>query len=165
MSQEQPYIVWTEELKTDFPTIDIQHKKIITIANNLHSSLGSDNLQELIKIHLNQLKIYSAVHFRFEEKVLQNHNYFLLNEHECLHDAYAGELIKLEERFSELEKKFPRILTYEEIESFSWEILKFVSQWWLHHILVEDKKYMNFLQKLADTHDDSNIKYNNISMI
>ncbi len=156
MSNEQPYIVWTEELKTDFPTIDIQHKKIIDIANNLHSSLGSDNLQELIKTHLSQLKIYSAVHFRFEEKILQNHNYFLLNEHECLHDAFVGELIKLEERFSELENKFPRILTYKEIESFSWEILNFVSKWWLHHILVEDKKYLDFLQKIADTYDSGN---------
>ena len=153
MSNEQPYIVWTEELKTDFPTIDNQHKKIIDIANNLHSSLGSDNLQELIKTHLSQLKLYSAVHFRFEEKILQDHNYFLLKEHECLHDAFVGELNKLEERFFELEKRFPRILTYEEIESFSWKILRFVSQWWLHHILVEDKKYMDFLQKLADTYD------------
>lgn len=29
MSNEQPYIVWTEELKTDLPTIDNQYKKII----------------------------------------------------------------------------------------------------------------------------------------
>lgn len=153
MSNEQPYIVWIEELRTDFPTIDNQHKKIIDIANNLHSSLGRDNLQELIKTHLSELRRYSAVHFRFEEKILQNHNYFLRHEHECLHDAFVGELIKLEEEFSELEKRFPKILTYEEIESFSWKILRFVSQWWLHHILTEDKKYMDFLQELADAYD------------
>ena len=88
MSNEQPYIVWREELKTDFPTIDNQHKKIIDIANNLHSSLGSDNLQELIKTHLSQLKRYSTVHFRFEEKILQNHNYFLLKKYEKINFYY-----------------------------------------------------------------------------
>ncbi|MDD3815045.1 MAG: bacteriohemerythrin [Desulfocapsaceae bacterium] len=153
MSNKQPYIVWTEELKTDFPTIDNQHKKIIDIANSLHSSLGSENLQELINIHLNQLKRYSAVHFGFEEKILQDHNYFLLKEHICLHDAFVGQLIKLEKKFSSLAKNSPNILVYEEVELFAWKVIKFVSQWWLHHILVEDKKYMNFLQKIADTYE------------
>jgi hemerythrin-like metal-binding protein len=153
MNNEQPYIVWREELKTDFPTIDNQHKKIVDIANSLHSALGSDNLQELIKTHLSQLKRYSTVHFRFEEKILQDHNYLLLTEHVCLHDAYTGELLRLEARFAELEKRVSNLLIYDEIEPFAWKVIKFVSKWWLHHILVEDKKYMNFLQKLADTCD------------
>ncbi|MBW6520912.1 MAG: hypothetical protein K0A99_07880 [Desulfoarculaceae bacterium] len=78
MNDKQVYIVWSEELYTGFPTIDQQHKKIIDIANNLHSSLGSDNLQKLINTYLNQLKVYSTVHFRFEEKILQNHKYLIL---------------------------------------------------------------------------------------
>lgn len=153
MSTQQPYIVWTEELHTDFPTIDLQHKKIIDIANNLHSTLGSDTLQQALKSHLSQLKSYSIVHFRFEEKILKTHNYSLLNEHECLHDAYVGELINLEKIFSKLEKRPSQIITSQELESFSWDVLKFVSKWWLHHILVEDKKYIDYLQKIADSYD------------
>jgi len=44
-------------------------------------------------------------------------------------------------------------LTFEEVELFAWRMLRFVSQWWLHHILVEDKKYVDFLQKLANVND------------
>lgn len=66
-----------------------------------------------------------------------------------------GGLIKLEERFSKLEKRPSKKLTDQEVESFAREILEFVSKWWLHHILVEDKKYIDFLQKIADSYDSN----------
>jgi hemerythrin len=148
MSNEQPYIVWTEELKTHFPTIDNQHKKIIDIANDLHSSLGSVKLQEVIKTHLSQWERYSTIHFRFEEKILHDQNYSFLNEHECLHDAYVGEFLRLEERFAELENSLPQISTFEELESFAWKILRFVSRWWLHHIWKKIKNMWSFFKVL-----------------
>ncbi len=128
-------IEWDDSFSVNNAEIDNQHKKWITIHNNLHESIlkRSENPQ-LGPEALKAMKEYAQVHFSFDEEYMQKINYTHLIEHHRIHkdfdnliynyyrEAHEGKLV--------LDSKIIRIL----------------KNWLLDHILKEDKKYALFLE-------------------
>jgi hemerythrin len=65
-----PKILWEQSFCVDVPEIDEQHKKWITIINDLHELLlnGAD-FSESIQDKLLAMRDYGRVHFADEEQV------------------------------------------------------------------------------------------------
>ena len=129
---------WKSEYSVGVSSLDQQHKSLLEMVNNLHSSQrhgpGAGNLQEAI----NFLQEYSRQHFCDEEKYMAAGGFPDLERHKKLHADYtrkAGEILRRLEGGAEQETFF--------------ECMKFLKGWWMSHIKIEDKKYKPFLKKLG----------------
>jgi len=122
------YIIWTENNNTGIPIIDEQHRGIISTINSLHYFMQTGHGEEIIKPTLITLEQYIAIHFKTEEALLEAANYPALEEHMALHRAW--------------DEKAHLLSTHTD----SSELLKFLKEWWMGHIRIEDKNYVPFLR-------------------
>ncbi len=128
-------ILWKEEYSTGLTVIDKQHKRFVEILNRLsHSLLKPDNKQTIRKI-LKGLSEYAEQHFAFEERYFDDFHYEHTEEHKRGHATFKKQIKLLESRFNEGQ------------ELFEYDLLEFMNDWLVVHIMEEDKKYTACFKK------------------
>jgi len=125
---------WNSELATDITKIDEQHKKLISIVNELHDALGKGKSKEVIGKLLNELAAYTDYHFKTEERAFDKYGY----ENADIHKKSHNDLIK---QLSDLIRKY-------ETGSLAVgaETLNFLINWVKNHIMKEDRLYVPLLK-------------------
>lgn len=86
---------------------------------------------------LAELTAYSHAHFVTEEKILQKYGYTLMVEHKIEHQKYKVALGDF--HLSEIGGTID-----------IGEVKRYLSNWWLHHILETDMTYKEFLLGLDE---------------
>ena len=127
------YIVWTEKNKLGIPIIDEQHRGIISSINSLYYFTQEGHGEEIINPTMITLRQYVDVHFVTEESLLEETEYPHVERHKGLHKEFIVEL-------GEIAKKL-------EVNKDSDMVLRFLKDWWLDHINVEDRKYASHVRK------------------
>ncbi len=127
---KQP-IEWTEAYSVGIEKIDNQHKKIVTLINDLIMKTSKNSHEEI----LNDLYFYINEHLRDEEKLLIDRDYPFISSHKDLHNNFRTRI----DEFSAAIKSSP--------EDFEPKLILFLRHWWDHHILEEDMKYKMFFQE------------------
>lgn len=123
---------------TEIDMIDNQHKKLTSIINNLHMGImdvGKDR-EQVFKQAAQECIAYVKTHFSDEEKLLLETKYPEFNQHKKMHADYIWKLIEETENFEKGSRVAPN------------RFVKFLSEWLIHHIAVQDKKYVLFLRKV-----------------
>ncbi len=133
------YIIWTEKNNVGIPIVDEQHRGIISSINSLYYFIRSGQAGEIIRPTMIILQQYVKVHFRTEEMLLQETHYSEIDKHVSLHHRFISEL-------GIISKKL-------EIDEDSDIVLKFLKDWWLGHINVEDRKYAPHVKKTLGMDD------------
>ncbi|SDZ80949.1 hemerythrin [Desulfuromusa kysingii] len=133
-NEKAEFIIWTEKYSVENTVLDNQHKYLIKIINNLYNGTHGDEGQYNVKTIIDELWRYTDVHLKTEEKMLQNINYHQLDSHIQLHGEMV-EKIKSWNLTSDCNEK-------EELTA----LLDFLKKWWTNHILIEDHKYVEFMQ-------------------
>ncbi len=126
-------IIWHEDLSVGDKTMDWQHQKIIAMINSLIDEQDIDCHSEYLSDLLNTMTAYSLQHLNDEEKMLQQFNYPDLEQHIALHNDYRLKVVKFCTATTAGIDVTPNILTY-------------LSEWWIHHICKEDKKYCVYME-------------------
>jgi len=117
------------------PKIDEQHKKLCNILNQLHDSyLKSTETSKLDNI-LKELQDYTIYHFNTEEELFRIHNYSKIKEHTKEHQYFVSKI----DDFTKQYNKNDSLLTY--------NMLEFLKDWVIEHILNSDKKYIKEIYK------------------
>jgi len=127
---------WKPEFSMKVSEIDEQHKKIIELINLLHSDAYTGSYKQGCADILKQLYNYCDYHFSTEEKYFHHFNYLGTEEHENEHRLYRKNVIGFESRLEKISSDY-------DIGKFASELLNFLHDWWEHHILYIDKKYVN----------------------
>ena len=126
-----------QKLELEIIGIDNQHKELIYIlqqTNDLqHTSEARKKL--FLPVIFEKLLFYSQYHFSFEEEHMSKNAYPLIKEQQDLHKEFINRVI----RFSEDYKAGMIDLTD--------DIILFLKNWVINHILTEDKKYKVYLEK------------------
>lgn len=125
------YIIWSDNNNLGIPIIDEQHRAIISTINTLHYFTVNNMEKEVLDSTIVILNEYTKYHFLLEEEIIKSENYNKFNEHKKLHQQLAIETQKIS---SNVQK-----------EQDPSELLKFLKNWWLNHICVEDRKYATFI--------------------
>ena len=124
--------IWYEKkLSLDIAAIDHQHQELVLIlqqANDLQRATRERKLAFLPGI-IQKLIHYSEFHFLFEEELMSRHNYPAIADHQQQH---AGYIRKIQEFAHELTAGNPDLND---------EIILFLKQWIVDHILLEDKDF------------------------
>lgn len=124
-------VTWKEEYSIGVPVIDEQHKALFDIVNRVQSLLGDefivDKYDGIVAI-INELKEYTIYHFQTEEDYMLKIGYKKLFTQKVLHQDFVEKMNSID--FSQIDNDQNKYLN---------EILYFVCDWLLMHILKEDK--------------------------
>ena len=126
-------IIWEEAYSVGIDLIDDQHKKLINMINELYASFSSGEAQEKAPAIVKEMVKYTDYHFKTEEKFFDKFNYPNTVEHKKIHQSFVNKVVELQEG-----------ITSGKV-NISYEIMDFLRQWFVQHVLVEDKKYSEFL--------------------
>lgn len=130
---------WKDSYSVGIESIDEDHKGLINIINELFDAVSHGKAKEHLSGVLAKLIDYTKIHFKREETYFEKTNYPLLEEHKQQHDAFIV-------RINNLQKDFDKMNL-----TISVELLKFLTDWLVNHILSVDRKYKEHFQKYGLT--------------
>ena len=129
-----PFMNWNEMLATHIESIDSQHKVLLAYINELHESMmsgaGNDKLGQI----LDNLVKYTVNHFGYEEDLFRQHGYQYMDEHVKLHEGLRTQVGDFVNKFKSGEI------------TVTSDLMSFLKEWLMKHIIKEDKKYIVFLK-------------------
>jgi len=125
------FTTWKNEYSVGIDEIDEQHKGLVNCIANLEKSIESvDEKQRWTAVHyaVVQLSDYTRIHFAVEESLMRVLGYPQRDAHLAQHRVFT----------SFLENVQRKSITHDISED---EIVGFLRDWLLTHIVHEDKKY------------------------
>lgn len=87
-------VEWNDSYLLGIPEIDLQHKKLIAVANDLYDAAsGSEEKYKLnmAKV-LKNLTDYTVYHFSAEEAFMRQYGYGGADMHKVAHDSFISEV-------------------------------------------------------------------------
>ena len=130
------FLKWIPIYSVSNVALDSQHKQIIKLMNDLHSVVSSKPSEGIIKKFIVRMRIILETHLRYEETLMK---YCLFPEYDYHRQIHRALLIKTAKLF-DMHKHTSTSIS---------EILNFLKKWWLHHIIIEDMKYIKSIEKLG----------------
>ncbi len=125
------YIIWDESFSVEVKEIDEQHKKWISIINELHDSLIKGiGFDEITGKSLKAMEEYAAFHFAFEEQYMSEIGFSDFSTHKQTHDEFREKI-----------RKYVRDEATGKLV-LNTEIMRILKDWLVNHILHCDKQYM-----------------------
>lgn len=130
---------WSSALSVDVPSIDEQHKNLITLMYQLDGSVTAGRERGFVGTELEDLVSVATSHFRYEEGLMQQTGFGDFAEHQRQHDELMKTVNEVRERFSSGQI------------ALSIEVMNFLKRWLVQHIQGADTKLGSHLstQKAA----------------
>ncbi len=125
---------WSEDYSVRIASIDEQHKQLVQMLNDLYAGMMNNSSREAASATLKGLTEYTVTHFAYEEKLFRQHGYPQSEEHVREHQALVQAVVEFEEKFTAGEA------------SINMELMNFLKNWLIKHILGSDKQYSRFLR-------------------
>jgi hemerythrin-like metal-binding protein len=123
-------VTWSDKLSVGVPSIDDQHKKLVSLLNQLHDGMMSGKGKEVVGGVLKGLIDYTASHFKYEEELFAKTGYSEGAAHKAAHDELVHRVIEIQKKY---EQSGPGALTI--------QVMSFLKDWLTGHILGADMRY------------------------
>jgi hemerythrin-like metal-binding protein len=132
------FIVWNEQLATGIDKIDQQHRILINLFNEANTKLTVNNNAEFLEQTTRDLLSYALYHFETEEELMQKYGYIEgkiadFDTHIQQHRSFSAKVVAVRNDIK------AGILISRE------ELLSFLNNWLINHILNTDKRLAAFL--------------------
>ena len=124
-------IQWNETLSVSNSLIDSQHKRLVSLINELHTAMKEGRGKEVLQKILDDLITYTKEHFATEEKMMQKANFPFYNQHKLEHDNLTKKAVELQSSYRS--GNAPLTL----------DVMTFLKNWLVNHIMGSDKKYQH----------------------
>ena len=125
-------IEWNPSFSVGVAFLDEQHRVITGVINELaeHAqvAVGSEVISEV----LDRLTHFASIHFKAEEALLAEHDYPDLEAQKSEHLAYRLKIATLCQETVLHKNTVPE------------DLIRFLRNWWVDHILDSDMKYRSF---------------------
>ena len=122
------FFKWKDSFCIGVEEIDRQHRTFSEYLNACYQSLNAERKSEKLPVLITKLNDYALNHFSFEEDLMKAYGYPQLDHHAAQHAFFVSQLSKLQDAKSGNADKALD------------EIFAFMRDWFLNHILEEDKK-------------------------
>jgi hemerythrin len=127
-------IKWRDSYGTGVLSMDNQHRTIIGLINELYKNIRKEESSGSVEGVLTDMMKYAEEHLQAEENLLKTNEFPDYVEHIGKHQSYRQRLAALMAE--------SKIDPDEAVKN----IYSFLRQWWMGHIVDEDKKYGEFLK-------------------
>lgn len=128
-------IDWDQKFSVNVTGIDEEHKKLVSLTNELHDAMRSGKGRLIVGTILEELLNYTKTHFANEEQLMAKASYPGLASHKVVHTRLVNQVHEL------IEKNEAGSL------SLSMEVMSFLKSWLIDHIQGVDKTYSSHLNK------------------
>lgn len=128
------FLTWTRAVETGFEDIDAQHMKLVDYINDFHTTWETKNRVDT-KIALQQLIDYTVEHFAYEEQMLEEANYFMLEPHKKVHANFVRKMTDLQGRYENGD------------DTAAEELINVLDGWLFRHIQLNDHGYVEHVKK------------------
>jgi len=127
---------WNDSLATGFKEVDLQHKKLISIIDDVYETVKEPDPEYALKMAkiLKQLTDYTEYHFTEEELLMKRHSYVGFDGHKKQHDDFVKKI--------GLEIK----LLAEASQDDGYLFYRFLGTWLLDHIAKSDHAWAEWLR-------------------
>lgn len=127
---------WKDSYTVGNTLLDAHHRVFFEMLKEF-MALKDKNDREAIRLRIEFLIEYAAMHFGAEERLMLQSNFPDLKAHKATHDAFTQEILAIKAAFD----KSPSTVSGD-------DVLKFMQNWLISHILGSDKQYLPYVQKL-----------------
>ena len=135
-------IIWKSEYNINNFTIDREHQDLFSIArealNTSKLKNDKDQIDKLKKV-ITKLFDYVGTHFANEQKYMENISYPDIEEHKFLHKNMLNMLTNLVSELNTME-----------LEQIQKSLYNFIEEYFIKHIILEDKKIQLWNTNLDD---------------
>ncbi len=125
-------VEWTPDLDTGIPDIDEQHKQMVHHINDFYEAANAKD-KERMAIVLFDLINSTLAHFQYEEALMEQAKYPLLEPHRRVHKNFIDKLMALHEKLQ----------TMETTDDIAVLLIDSLDGWLFRHIRINDKGYTN----------------------
>jgi hemerythrin len=122
-------IKWSEKFSVNNVLLDSQHKNLISLINDLHTSMKEGKGKQVLQQVLDNLVLYTIEHFFTEEQILRKASYPFFKEHKQQHEDLTKQATKLQSSYRSGEVPLTQ------------DVLNFLRDWLINHIEGTDQKY------------------------
>jgi len=126
-------ITWQDKYSVGIKEIDMQHKQLIAMINELNDAMLAGKGKEALLPVLNKLAGYCVSHFAVEEKYFDTYAYPESADHKDKHRKMTA---KVKALIADVQSGRSTI---------SVEVMSFLKNWLDKHIMETDKKYGPYL--------------------
>ncbi|GAB1394353.1 hypothetical protein MASR1M60_25170 [Rhodocyclaceae bacterium] len=131
-------LVWRDDFATGVAEIDEQHMILVHTLNEAATKLKHDTSQETLEQITQDLLSYALYHFETEEELMQQYGYVetgddAAEQHLSQHRAFSAKVVSVRDSL----KSGMKIASN--------ELLDFLNNWLVNHILNTDKKLGAFI--------------------
>ena len=125
-------VEWTPDLDTGIPDIDEQHKQMLHHINDFYEAANAKD-KDRMSIVLFDLINSTLAHFQYEEALMEQAKYPLLEPHRRVHKNFIDKLMNLHEKLQ----------TMETTDDIAVLLIDSLDGWLFRHIRINDKGYTN----------------------
>ncbi len=129
------FFQWDKACETGIAKIDVQHRVIVKILNDLYDIVIGDKEEEKMKDIIHELVQYTIYHFGEEEKLFKKYGFPLEKEHKEEHQKFINK-VKESVRLVEEDKGMVAL-----------ELITFLKDWLTEHIMITDGKYAEYFKQ------------------
>jgi hemerythrin len=133
--EREVFVRWDDRYSVGIPLIDSQHKKLIEMTDDLYNACleGTEAASNHFRSAIRGVVDYVKYHFSAEEKLLETSGYPGLALHKKEHEGFVLKVLQDVRDFEEGKKFVPNLF------------VRYLRDWILAHIAVEDKKYAEYI--------------------
>ena len=128
------YVKWDASMDTGIQLIDNDHKKLISLINQLQNASHYKVDDYIIDQTMDELINYTKYHFEREEFLMRSNQYPGYEAHKKLHENMISKMSECMEKY----KSNP--------DNTIDDALNFLKNWLINHIKGDDRKYIPYLE-------------------
>lgn len=136
---EAEYMPWSDDYLLGIQAIDDDHRNLFNTANHLYRAVKKRQGHQTIKATFDMLTKYVQEHFAREEELMEQIDFPGLAEHRQLHAGFTQAFFSTKQSYNVAPKRF-------DFDGF----LEFLRKWMVHHVLVEDRKFVHHVMQDDD---------------
>jgi hemerythrin len=125
---------WKNSFNVGIEEIDLQHRSFLELLNNCYLKVSCSDRSRIDPEIIAKLREYATRHFRYEEEFMRFRSYPDMQRQQQQHILFEHMILELEaEHASGKDGSIERVFA-------------FLRDWFLKHILEEDKKIATFIK-------------------
>jgi len=132
-------ISWSPDFATGIDIIDEQHKRIFDYLAEIDHAITTQSVEEVEHV-VHELIDYAISHNTFEESLMEQAGYPMLEAHRRTHEAFKARAHGYAERLAGGQDPF----------RLAREVRTDIGLWLMNHIKREDKHYVPMVRKSLD---------------
>jgi hemerythrin-like metal-binding protein len=127
-------INWDASIELGIKVFDTQHRRLVELINDLNRAMKLRKSREILTGIFAELVDYTQRHFGDEEKMMRQHDFNELQEHEAQHKHFAEKMAEMQQQI----KAGNAMVTM--------DLMAFLKDWLVKHIKGTDKQYRAFFK-------------------